>query len=220
MAVNRYTPSPLTSNKVHQQIEAVFWLMSTDVFLSLCPSVGWIMLSWTEEGPCVSFLAIAVEEWNSRKVCDTEWVWHRPWALGAVAEKRWFIATATRWAILVNWAVKQLAKASGVLWSAPKSFLAFVDSVAMDSMWFLCLQYRPYSLESRTVHTARNCRLLIAYTVTYFIARETNKRKLWGNVLSFLIIFSLPKGQDGCHLSLLYQSNSVCCFSHQVSDPK
>lgn len=119
------------------------------------------------------------------------------------------MATATRWATLVNWAVKQLAEASGDLWPVPKSFLAFVDSVAVDSKRFLCLQYRSYSLERHTAHTARHRRLLTAYTVTYFIARETNKRKLWGNVLSFLIIFSLPKGQDGCHLSS-HLSEQLC----------
>lgn len=78
MAVNRYGASPLASHKVHRQIEAMLWLMSTDVFPSPCPSVGWIMLSWTAEGPCLSSLAVAVEERNSRTVCDTEWVWHRP----------------------------------------------------------------------------------------------------------------------------------------------
>lgn len=85
----------------------------------------------------------------------------------------------------------------------------------MDSKWVLCLWYRCYSLESRTVHTARRWLPFTAYRVMYFTARETNKRKLWGNVLSFLIIFSLPKGQDGCHLSplLLEQLH----FSHQAS---
>lgn len=47
----RYTHTPLTSYKVHQQIETTLWLMSTDVFLSPRPSVEWIMLSWTTEGP-------------------------------------------------------------------------------------------------------------------------------------------------------------------------
>ncbi len=180
--------------------------------MSICRVNNVIVDCRSAEGPCLFFLAVAVEEWNSRTVCDTEWVWHRPWALGAVAEKRWFIATATRWAILVNWAVKQLAEASGVLWSVPKSFLAFVDSVAMDSKWFLYPQYRSYGLKSRAVYTARHCRLLTAYTVTLFIATETNKRKLWGNVLSFLIIFSLPKGQDGCHLSSLLSEQLLPLF--------
>lgn len=39
----------------------------------------------------------------------------------------------------LNWAVKQLAEASGVLWSLPKSFFTFVDSVAMDSLRFFCV---------------------------------------------------------------------------------
>lgn len=173
MAITRYTPFPLTTCKASRANGNCASLKSTDMFRSLCPSVGRIMLSLTTEGPCLSFLAIAVEKWNQPRVCDTEWFWHRPWALGTVAEKRWFIATATRWAILVNWAVKQLAGAGGVLCMVPKTFLAFVDSVAMDSKWFLCLQYR-----SGTVHTARHCRLLTAYPVTYFIARETNKSKL------------------------------------------
>lgn len=191
--------------------------MSIDVILSGRPSVWRVMLSWTAEGPCLSFLAFTVKEWNRRSVCDTEWVWQRPWALGTVAEKQRFIATTTRWALLVNWAVKQLVEASGVLWLVPKSFLAFVDFVAMNSKWFLCLQYRSYSVVSRTVCTARHCCLLTAYTVSCFIARETNKRELWGNVLSFLMIFLFPRAKMAAICPPLYHSDSIRCFSHQVS---
>lgn len=217
MAVTRYQPSPLTSCKVHQQIEAALWLVSIDVILSGRPSVWRVMLSWTAEGPCLSFLAFTVKEWNRRSVCDTEWVWQRPWALGAVAEKQRFIATTTRWAVLVNWAVKQLVEASGVLWSVPKSFLAFVDFVAMNSKWFLCLQYRSYSVVSRTVRSARHCRLLTAYTVSCFIARETNKRELWGKCAFILDYFFLfPRAKMAAICPPLYHSDSILWLSHRA----
>lgn len=95
--------------------------------------------------------------------------------------------------------------------------LATVASVAVDIKCFLCLQYKSYSVESHIIHTAQHCHFLTAYTVTYFIGGERDKRKLWGNVLFFILYyFFLPKCQDGCHLSS-YQTNSVCCFVHYAS---
>lgn len=56
--------------------------------------------------------------------------------------------------------------------------------------------------------------LLSAYTVTYFIAREKNKRKSVGECAFILDYFSLPKGQDGCHLSS--PASAQICFSRHV----
>lgn len=188
MAVN--WTSPLTFYKPPPADWSGAWVTSTDVFLSLCPSVWWTMLSLTTERPCLSFLAIASEEHNIGTICDTDWVWQRPWALGAVAEKRWSMATATRLAILVNWAVKQLGGASGVLWMVPKSFLALVNSVGTDSKCFLFWRYRSHSLERERVDTAWHVASRLHIQEHSLLLEKLIKESCRGHALSFLIIFS------------------------------
>lgn len=158
--------SPSISHR--QQIEVVLESRPQMCSYHCVHLFGKKILSLTTGRPCLSCLAIATEERNSQTVCGTDWVWQRPWALGSVAEKRWSMATATRLAILVNRAVKQLGGASGVLWMVPKSFLAFVNSVGIDSkcFLFLFLRYRSHNLVSDSVDTAWDCRLLTAYTGT------------------------------------------------------
>lgn len=89
-------------------------------------------------------------------------------------------------------------------------------------VFFLCLQYKSYSVVSHIIHTAQHCHFLTAYTVTYFIGGERDKRKLWGNVFSFRswLFFCVnmavicPSLIRPTWSAVLFTMLPVCCICH------
>lgn len=138
--------------------------------------------------------------WTSCTVYHTYRAWHRPWALDSVAKKWWFIATATRWAVLVNWALEQLAEASGVLGLVWDIFslcglcshglqVVFVCNID-PSVWKACTENSQHETVASWLHIQLQTLLL-----------EKLIKESCGGTCFYSWLFLFPKGQDGCHLS-------------------
>lgn len=193
VAVSRYTPSPITSQKVDRQIAAVLPLVSADEFPSPCPSVDRTMLSWTTEVSRFWPLEQLYCLWHWKSLTQ---------ALGFGHSCEEMVVHSNSHPLGRPGKLSTEAACWGQWGSGMRDIFSLCGLCSHGLQVVILCNIDPSVWKASTENSQHeNCRLLTAYTVTNFIARETNKRKLWGDVLLFLIISHFPKGQDGCHLS-------------------